>query len=76
LADGDADHARRSASSTTLAPAAFPARKSAHCCILAANGERGPGAVWRAARQAQGPFIRGVRRAAETETLPRYSWDR
>jgi hypothetical protein len=38
-----------------------------------ATGERGPGAVYRIAREVQGPFIRDLRQAAESEDTPRYS---
>jgi hypothetical protein len=37
---------------------------------LVSDGQRGPGAVWRAARSAQSAFLLDVRRAAEAEGTP------
>jgi hypothetical protein len=43
---------------------------------LVRDGQRGPDAVWRAARSAQSAFLLDVRRAAETEGTSRYSQKR
>lgn len=43
---------------------------------LAANGQRGPGAAYRAAREVQGVFIADLRVEASMVGTPRYSQNR
>ena len=39
---------------------------------LAASGQRGPGAVYRAGREAQGPFVTDLRAETSIATTPRH----